>query len=377
MHNELGKSLAFAGLILMFNQGLAIVGNLIGGTLFDKLGGYKTIISGALITMLSAIFLAVFNDIVSYAIALMFIGFGSGVTIPAVYAMASSVWPEGGRRAFNAIYVAQNLGVALGASLGGFIAAYSFSYIFIANGVLFIVFFLFAFFGYKQLGKKTNAQTYSTVLDQTKPIKDKSSFIALMILSVGFLICWISYVQWQSTIAPYTQDLGIPINQYSLLWTVNGALIVLGQPLLKMVTKRIDQPKIQIYVGNTIFIFAFIQLLSAEVFTDFMLAMITLTIGEMFVWPAVPTLANALAPKGRAGFYQGFINSVSTAGKMLGPVFGGFIVDQYNIHLLFMIIIGLYIIPYVSTYFYTWPVTSRVTAKKLANSHSPSWWKGM
>lgn len=40
MHNELGKSLAFAGLILMLNQGAAIIGNLVGGTLFDKISAY-------------------------------------------------------------------------------------------------------------------------------------------------------------------------------------------------------------------------------------------------------------------------------------------------------------------------------------------------
>ena len=41
MHNELGKSLAFAGFILMLNQAASVAGNLIGGTLFDKYSAYK------------------------------------------------------------------------------------------------------------------------------------------------------------------------------------------------------------------------------------------------------------------------------------------------------------------------------------------------
>ena len=36
----------------------------------------------------------------------------------------------------------------------------------------------------------------------------------------------------------------------------------------------------------------------------------------MFVWPAVPTIANQLAPVGKQGQYQGFVNS-STVEKHL------------------------------------------------------------
>ncbi|MRH42756.1 MFS transporter [Aquibacillus halophilus] len=364
MHDELGKSLTFAGMILMFIQAFGVIGNLIGGVLFDKLGGFKTIMSGATITMVAACLLAIFNTIVPYAILLMIIGLGSGIIMPAVYAMASSVWPEGGRRAFNSIYVAQNFGVALGSSIGGFIAAFSFSYIFIANALLFIVFFSFAFITYKSMSGASDPQAYTSVFEQKRTIKDKTAFRALLLLSGGFLICWIGYVQWQSTIAPYTQELGISLSKYSLLWTINGALIVLGQPLLKLITTRIQDPKKQIYLGNTIFIISFIVLLFADSFSVFALAMIILTIGEMLVWPAVPTLANNLAPKGRIGFYQGIINSVGTAGRMIGPVLGGIIVDNYAIHFLFYFLLFLYLIPYITTFIYDRRVVDKYEEKQ-------------
>lgn len=50
--------------------------------------------------------------------------------------------------------------------------------------------------------------------------------------------------------------------------------------------------------------------------------MIILTFGEMFVWPAVPTIANYLAPQGKQGQYQGVVNSASTVGKAFGPLIG-------------------------------------------------------
>ncbi|UFT98616.1 MFS transporter [Radiobacillus kanasensis] len=351
MHNELGESLAFAGVILMLNQGFAIVGNLIGGSLFDRWGGYKTILTGSSIAVVAATLLAFFHTITAYTLLLIVMGFGSGITRPAMFAMAGSVWPEGGRRAFNSIYVAQNLGVALGASIGGFVAAFSFGYIFIANAAIYILFFIYVFLTYKNMDTNTHTG-YAGVKALNTKIKDKTAFRALLILSVGFFMCWIGYVQWQTTIASYTQDLGIPINQYSLLWTINGFLIVASQPILKIVTKKIEDPRKHIYIGNTIFILSFIVVLYAQSFTMFAVAMVILTIGEMLVWPAIPTLANQLAPKGRTGFYQGFINSVSTAGHMIGPLLGGFIVDQYHIEILFYILIGLFIIPYWTTYRY-------------------------
>lgn len=49
-----------------------------------------------------------------------------------------------GRQTFNAIYLAQNIGVAAGAALGGFVAEFSFNYIFLANLVMYVLFALVA-----------------------------------------------------------------------------------------------------------------------------------------------------------------------------------------------------------------------------------------
>lgn len=349
MHNELGKSLAFAGLILMFSSAASITGNLIGGVLFDKFSAYKTIIYGTLIVLVASTILVFFHDIGPYSVLLVIIGFGSGITWPVMFAMAGSVWPEGGRRAFNALYVGNNLGVALGATFGGYIASISFNYIFIANAVVFIVFFLFVFFTFKDMDQSRDPQMHTTVIKQSGKIKDKSAFIALIILCGGFFATWLAYSQWQSTISSHTQDIGIPLDQYSMLWAINGFLIVLGQPLIKWITSVVTSQKKHIYIGSVILFVSFVVVMFAEGFTMFAVAMIILTIGEMLVWPAIPSLANELAPKGRVGFYQGFVNSVGAAGRMVGPLIGGFIVDVYNIHLLFFILLAVLLIPFITT----------------------------
>src|SRR5699024_4644461 len=88
-----------------------------------------------------------------------------------------------------------------------------------------------------------NRRMSTSVLEQYDQVKSKSAFTGLLILSAGFLVAWLVYSQWQSTIASHTQDLGIPLDQYSLIWAINGALIVAGQPLVKLLVDRVTSLK--------------------------------------------------------------------------------------------------------------------------------------
>lgn len=343
MNEVLGKSLSTAGVVLMVNAFGMVVGNLIGGTLFDRLGGYRTIMLGTWISLFATIGLNFFHGWPWYALWLIILGFGGGMIIPAIYAMAGAVWPRGGRQTFNAIYLAQNIGVALGAALSGFVAEWSFNYIFIANLFMYILFFFVALFNFK-MDYRATVKTAETIEGMTH-VQNKKHFTALILICVMFAICWITYVQWQTTIASFTQEIGISMSQYSLLWTINGLLILLGQPLILPIIHLLKgQLKKQLFVGVFIFIISFFVTSFAESFTMFIVGMVILTFTEMFVWPAVPTIANALSPKGREGVYQGIVNSASTVGKAFGPLIGGILVDVYNMQVMFLFMIGLLVI---------------------------------
>ncbi|MFC4737625.1 MDR family MFS transporter [Bacillus daqingensis] len=351
MSQELGQSLTVAGSVLTLNAMAGVTGNLIGGRLFDLIGGFRTIIAGVLIAMTAAFSLAVLHtSLTAYIICLVFLGFGGGMMIPCMYALAGSVWPEGGRRPFNAMYVSQNVGVALGSALGGLLASFRFDFVFFGNGVLYVIFLMLAIIYIRQLQGGGQAASASNVFEQAEKLEHKRRFRALALLCAGFLICWIAYAQWASTIAAYTQDIGIALPYYSLLWTINGAMIIFCQPLIRFFIQRwVHSLKAQIYTGLFIFMGAFFLLSQTDVYTGFVAAMIILTIGEMFVWPAVPTIAHQLAPEGKAGFYQGIVNSIATGGRLIGPLFGGLMADLFGMQVLFLVITALFIIPFVMT----------------------------
>ncbi|HDN0930329.1 TPA: MFS transporter, partial [Staphylococcus aureus] len=151
----------------------------------------------------------------------------------------------------------------------------------------------------------------------------------------------------ETTIASFTQELNISMSQYSILWTVNGIMILVAQPLIRPAIILLKgNLKYQMLVGILIFMLSFFVTSFAEQFTVFLIGMIILTFGEMFVWPAVPTIANYLAPEGKQGQYQGVVNSASTVGKAFGPLIGGVLVDTFNmsamfIGIMFLLIVGI------------------------------------
>ncbi|MDN7246061.1 MDR family MFS transporter [Planococcus shenhongbingii] len=363
IYDHLGKSLSIAGLVLMANAGAAVIGNLLGGALFDKFGGYKSIISGIVVTVLALSGLTLWHEFLPFVIFYTIIGFSGGIVFPSMYAMVGTVWPEGGRKAFNAIYLAQNVGVAIGPAMAGFLAAYRFDYIFAANLGMYILFFFIALFGFKSMSISPSSHT--SVFNEGKKIRNRAPFNALLIVSIGYFLCWIGYVQWQSTISAYTQEIGITLTQYSFLWSLNGFLIVAGQPFIRPIMKKIeDNIKSQLVIGILIMMVSYIVVAFAQDFSMFIAAMVILTIGEMFVWPAVPALANQLAPKGREGFYQGIVNSVATGGRMVGPLLGGVMVDLYGMPALFILVTLLVAVAIVTSLFYDRPL-KRAQAQRL------------
>nr|WP_247739293.1 MFS transporter [Bacillus sp. 165] len=350
IHDHLGKSLSLAGFALMVNSLAGVVGNLWGGVLFDKLGGYKSILIGILVTLSALIGFVFLHDWPTYVVWLGFVGLGSGMVFPAMYAMVGAVWPEGGRRAFNAMYVAQNVGVAVGTALGGLVASYRIDYIFLANLTLYFIFFLIALLGFKSMQVKVENKKKV----QTKEkIQLTGPFGALITVCIAYAMCWFVYVQWQGPLASHMQDLDVSLKQYSLLWTINGALIVVAQPVVTGVIQVLKRSiKQQMIIGIFIFIVSYIITTMAEGFTMFVTAMVVLTIGEMFVWPAIPTIANSLAPPDKVGFYQGVVNSAATFGRMFAPVIGGALVDYFNINVLFMFVFAMLVVATIITSLY-------------------------
>ena len=97
MEYELGKSVQVAGIVLMLQAIFNLFGNLLGGFLFDRIGGRKTVIIGIVLSFITVSLMAYFTSFYAYVLLLMLLGLSNGSVFPAMYAAAKTAWPEGGR----------------------------------------------------------------------------------------------------------------------------------------------------------------------------------------------------------------------------------------------------------------------------------------
>lgn len=339
LHEVLGQPMTIVGSILMIQSGAGLAGSLWGGTLFDRFGGRRPLLGGAALASLLFLLLLVNHTVLVYALATSGASFAIGVVFPCLNALAGQLWPEGGRKAFNAVYVAQNVGVALGSILGGLVATLGFQWTFLAGATLVGGFFVIVLRVYRGPGwERPRASAHTPA----KPTPRVALSFAGWMLAAAFALDWLAYVQWQSTTPNFMHHEGFPLPLYSLLWTINGGLVLLGQPLIQWVVRRLPSVKVQILGGNLLFISAYLLLATIRLYPAYMAGMALATLGEMLVWPGVPAAADRLAPPGRRGLYQGVIVGAGAMGRMLGPLVGGLLYLPTAPARLFLAMVGIY-----------------------------------
>src|SRR5206468_948029 len=122
----------------------------------------------------------------------------------------------------------------------------------------------------------------------------------------------------------------------------NGVLVLIAQPITSFLIRRfLPTLKSQMMTGILFFILSMLTLSLSSTYSSFVIGMIVITFGEMFIWPAVPTAASELAPKEKGGLYQGIVNGFASSGRMVGPWFGGLLYDTLNVQIMLYVLAGV------------------------------------
>ena len=341
MHEYLHEPLTVAAMVLLVNSGFTVLGNFLGGFLFDKWHPYQTMIIGISISGISAGLLIFFHGWPTYAILLITIGLGNGMVNTGVNSTATLIKSKQTSYIFNVLYFTSNLGLVFGSLIVGLILPLGITYIFLLAFILFAGFSVVIVLEFKGLndakeavksGRDTELTGAGTTFDRT----------GIILVLVCLFVSWIAYEQWQSNISTYMISLGMSVRSYSLLWTLNGILIVFFQPLLTHFDDFLTQHlRGRLYTGFILFAVAFLFLITATHYAAFMIAMAVLTIGEILAFPAVSTFVNDRASLLEKGKYQGFVMATASTGRAFGPLIGALVIEAISYQSLFIVAAGL------------------------------------
>ncbi|WP_309599979.1 MFS transporter [Brevibacillus centrosporus] len=332
VHTVLQRSMTEAGFALMLQSLAGIIGQFIGGSLFHRLGA-KRLIVGALLLQ-GCIQLAIpFSQSWTIYLALMIgLGFTFNLSSPAIQAFIGFRWKEQRRELFNIVYVSNNLGMAIGTSLAGVVAAFSFQLTFLLNSASTLLFALFFFIFMKHISHKelvgdSAAQAEKRSGKETLQLLYRYQLYLFMALGAGFI--FFSTTVWNTGVAPYLTGLGMPLAAYSWLWTINGIIIFAGQPVTTQIKRLLKQSlSAQLVTSAVLYGAGFgFMLLFHNSYVAFIFGMIITTFGEMLISPTIPTFITEKTGE-TAPFYLGVVGGITALGRLLGPLAMGYMYDH-------------------------------------------------
>ncbi|WP_151733676.1 MFS transporter [Paenibacillus tengchongensis] len=327
--DELGRSMKDAGIVLLVQSLGGIAGQLLGGSLYHKVGVQRLIVGALALNALALFSLPAASGNWHLFIAAMgLVGLFNSLSLPAIQGFVGFRFAERRGELFNVIYVANNIGVALGTSLSGFLGNYMLS--FILNGVTSAVFAIFFLFYLRKVG--TSAPQDQAAKKATQPGPSGWRLMGntriYLYMSIASMFLLIGNSIWNTGVSPYIISEGWPKQTYGFLWTLNGILIFAAQPVVSLIKRWFAATATSQMTASAVFYLSgYAVILLMPSYAGLFLAMLLATLGEMLISPATPAFISDHAGRS-APFYLGLSGGIGAVGRVIGPYLMGIQFDR-------------------------------------------------
>jgi MFS family permease len=265
-----------------------------------------------------------------FALLMAVSGFVSPIYRVGVDAMVADLIPQEKRiDAYALLRMSHNLGVAIGPSIGGFLATRSYNIIFACAAAGLFLFSLLTVLFVKET-RPAEPETGTKVKEKFggygKVLKDK----VFMAISTGFTINTIGASMVFVLLAVYAKEqFGVPENQFGFIMASNAALVVLFQVLVTRFSKNFPPYRVMA-LGSFFYCLGIGSVALGSGFLGFLVSMVIMTIGELLLVPTTTTQVANLAPKEMRGRYMSIYGLSWGVASGIGPVFGGFLSDTIS-----------------------------------------------
>ncbi|MFN2112992.1 MAG: MDR family MFS transporter [Anaerolineales bacterium] len=325
------------GLLFTILAVSGLFGSLMGGALTDKFGRKVMILAGLVISAASTLLLAFAPTLEFIYLAGLIVGLFGNMAGPAHQAIVADVLPEEKRiDGFGILRVIANLAVVIGPAIGGFLAARSYTILFICDVILssitaLVILILVPETKPEAAPDETGQPAVEQTLGQTlggyfQVLKDRPYMV--YILASIFMV--LAYMQMNTTLPVFLRDVhGLPDSGYGLLLSLNASMVVLLQFAITRRIRHFAPMKIMV-VGTLIYGLGFALYGFVSVYWLFILAMVIITLGEMLTAPTGQAVVANIAPIDMRGRYMAVFGFSWTIPNAVGPLMAGVVMDNYN-----------------------------------------------
>jgi len=294
-----------------------LLASICGGHMADTVGRRKTIVLSMFSVAATMLLLSQARGLPAILALTFLVGLTGELYRPAGSAMLTDLVPPGRRlTAFSAYRLAFNAGWAFGPATAGFLAAYSFFWLFVGDSLTSLLFGVVAWSclpAGRPAGRADAAWLESLRAVQKDPLL-RRALISSLAIGVVFL-------QMVSSYGLHVTALGHSDKTYGLLLSLNGVLIVCCELPVTEITRRYPARRVMalgyLLVGGG---FALNGL--ARTLPELVGAMMVFTLGEMITIPVFAAHVADLAPADRRGRYMGAWALTGAMALILGPNLG-------------------------------------------------------
>ncbi|RDV13427.1 MFS transporter [Pontibacter diazotrophicus] len=341
-------NLSQAGFILSIYGLGSVCASFLGGWLTDKFGHFRV----QLISQVAGgclYFLILQLQQFEYVAAGVFIlSLVNDTLRPAnAAAVAHFATTETMTRAFSLNRMSVNVGFIVGTALGGVLAAVSFKWIFIANGITGILAGIFFFWYFLGIQGAPPAPKLAQQQKQPFPAAAPSPYRDITFLLFVLLCCCFASIFYQlfSTLPLYyKQAYQLSEEHIGFLMSFNGLVVLSVEMVLIYLLAKYVKKAVMIIAGVLLLGISFILFNMVQHTSVLVIAMLLFSLSEILAMPLMSTLTAERSGIHNRGAYMGLFTIAYTAPLVIAPYLGTTIASLYGFTTLWWATGGLSVI---------------------------------
>lgn len=316
--------------LLTISAVMGLIFSFVAGPITDRFGRKWVMVISLAVNGICYAFMGFASTYTSFAILQALMGAFNPLYRVGADAMTADLIPKEQRpEAYSLMRMSNNVGVAIGPALGGFLATQSYSTAFFLAAAGMITYSLLILLNAHETlpDHSTAGMPAGQLLSGYQKIFRDGRFMGFILAFT--LTSMMSSLMW--TILPvYTNSqFGLREDLYGFIPTTNAVMVVLLQYLVTQQTKK--KPMVPMMaLGAAFYMVGTTAVSIFSGFWGFWACMVVHTIGELILVPTATTYAANLAPSDMRGRYMSIYGLTWNVASGIAPLVGGYLSDHFG-----------------------------------------------